>query len=346
MNARYQLSSRLLMVATAVLVGGCGGYGSSYDSSSAASNKVVSIAVTPTSATISTTGSQQFDAKPKNSSGDTVSGVTITWHSSDTSVATIDDTGLATAVGAGTTQITATAPNYSSSMYNSTTVTSNATSLTVSGSGLMSGTAQSKMALPNRVVQVRDATGQTVTGLSGADGRYTFMTEGLTPPFLLRTEDANGHAWYALATGEGITNINPATDWMARQWAQYSSFNLEAVFRENSTWNGPSAGQLTAMDRSLVQVLAASLTEAGLNPASFSFLHYRAGADAQAANTLLARLQIMDSGTTALRDRRTGLAVTTRVTDGSWRIESRSAQGELLAMEPFVAAGAVAQDAP
>jgi plastocyanin len=49
----------------------------------------------------------QFTAEPRDAAGAVVSGVTLTWASSNTAVATVSATGLVTAAGNGTTSITA-----------------------------------------------------------------------------------------------------------------------------------------------------------------------------------------------------------------------------------------------
>jgi hypothetical protein len=72
-----------------------------------------SITVSPTNQTIymGTTPQQQFDATGHYADGTTPDFTSfVTWHSSNTGVATIDNTGLATAVAAGTVTITATDP--------------------------------------------------------------------------------------------------------------------------------------------------------------------------------------------------------------------------------------------
>ena len=51
----------------------------------------------------------RFTAAVINAAGDTVPDVTITWTSADTSIATVDSTGLVTSVDYGTTQVSATA---------------------------------------------------------------------------------------------------------------------------------------------------------------------------------------------------------------------------------------------
>lgn len=68
---------------------------------------IARIDVTPVSPTIDAGAKQQFTAKAFDSANQEVTGVIFFWQSSNTSVATIDQTGLATSSDAGTTQITA-----------------------------------------------------------------------------------------------------------------------------------------------------------------------------------------------------------------------------------------------
>ncbi|MGC2636392.1 MAG: Ig-like domain-containing protein [Acidobacteriaceae bacterium] len=70
---------------------------------------VTSIAVTPSPASLQTGDSQQFTATAQYSNGSTVNVTSkATWESSNTSVASVDSTGLVTAVAAGFTTIAAT----------------------------------------------------------------------------------------------------------------------------------------------------------------------------------------------------------------------------------------------
>ncbi len=69
---------------------------------------VTEVTVTPPSAVITVGGTQQFSAAAKDAGGTAVSGVTVTWASSDTQVATVSDAGLVTAMAAGQAAITAT----------------------------------------------------------------------------------------------------------------------------------------------------------------------------------------------------------------------------------------------
>lgn len=72
------------------------------------------IEIAPASVNILTGTRQQFTAHAFTSKGEELSGIAFQWKSSSTKVATIDGNGLASAVAAGTTQITASANGVSS----------------------------------------------------------------------------------------------------------------------------------------------------------------------------------------------------------------------------------------
>jgi alpha-tubulin suppressor-like RCC1 family protein len=78
------------------------------DSSDPEANVVATVEVTPAAATLAVAGeTRQLAASAKNARGETIGGVTITWRSQDTSVVSVDPTGLVTARGSGTAAITA-----------------------------------------------------------------------------------------------------------------------------------------------------------------------------------------------------------------------------------------------
>ena len=70
---------------------------------------LAAILVTPAQPSIFIGGTQQFSAIGKDQYGNTMSGVTFTWSSSNPSVATISNEGLATGIAAGATTINASA---------------------------------------------------------------------------------------------------------------------------------------------------------------------------------------------------------------------------------------------
>src|SRR5712691_5573882 len=69
---------------------------------------VASVTVTPASATVNEGQTLQLTATPKDANGNPLSGRAVAWSSSNTSVATVNGSGLVTAVVAGSATITAT----------------------------------------------------------------------------------------------------------------------------------------------------------------------------------------------------------------------------------------------
>src|SRR5256712_3898086 len=72
--------------------------------------RVAMVEVSPAATTLTALGqTRQLSAVPKDAAGNSMTGLTITWTSSNQSVAKVDDTGLVTALGNGDVQITAAA---------------------------------------------------------------------------------------------------------------------------------------------------------------------------------------------------------------------------------------------
>ncbi len=69
---------------------------------------VAAVDVTPASASVPVGGTVQLTATPKDASGSPLSGRVVTWASSDAAVATVNESGLVTAVELGSATITAT----------------------------------------------------------------------------------------------------------------------------------------------------------------------------------------------------------------------------------------------
>ena len=91
---------RLLFVACALLL-----------SMTATAQDAVMVSVSPASASINAGASRAFSASSIDADGFPVVGITYTWSSSNTAVATVNAAGLALGVAAGDATITATAPN-------------------------------------------------------------------------------------------------------------------------------------------------------------------------------------------------------------------------------------------
>ncbi len=74
---------------------------------------VASVSVAPATASVAVGGTVQLTATPKDSSGTALTGRTITWATSNASVATVNGSGLVTGVVTGSATITATSENQS-----------------------------------------------------------------------------------------------------------------------------------------------------------------------------------------------------------------------------------------
>ncbi|HYR13281.1 MAG TPA: Ig-like domain-containing protein, partial [Mycobacterium sp.] len=76
---------------------------------------VASVTVSPATATIVVTGTQQFSAVTKDSAGTTLTGRVVAWASSNTAIAMVSASGLVTGVAVGSVTITATSEGKSGS---------------------------------------------------------------------------------------------------------------------------------------------------------------------------------------------------------------------------------------
>ena len=109
------LCRSLWAVCSVTLVVGCSDSGGS--STAPAPDLVVAIVrVTPAADTLGALGiTSQFTATASNASGGPLTGQSFSWTSSDTAVATVNTTGLATATGNGTTAVSASVNGISAS---------------------------------------------------------------------------------------------------------------------------------------------------------------------------------------------------------------------------------------
>lgn len=193
-------------------VGGGGGGGST----------VASIEVTPPTATITAGGTQMFTAVAKDSSGGVVNGVTFTWASSNTSVATVDTAGLATGVSAGgPVTITASANNVNGSA--ALTVNAVMRTLTVGKSGAGSGSVTSSPSGINCgsscTAGYADGTSVTLTATAAAGSAFTGWSgacSGTSSCVVTMSADKSVTATFAVThtltvnvTGNGTVMSNP-----------------------------------------------------------------------------------------------------------------------------------------
>jgi 6-phosphogluconolactonase (cycloisomerase 2 family) len=159
------------------------------------------ITISPTSASISVGTTQQFTATGYYSNGSVMANFSVSWMSSNSSVATINSSGVATAVGGGTTSITATAMGITSSA--ATLSTSQLTSIavtpanpTISIGATEQFTATGTFKNPDGTTSPSNITAQ----VTWTPGSTTIATFSSTTPGL------------ATGVGGGTTSVSAALD--------------------------------------------------------------------------------------------------------------------------------------
>lgn len=170
---RVPATAVLILGLLIITLVGCGG-----DDATGPNNEVVNVEVSPSTGTLSALGATlQLSAVPRNSDGRPVSGRTITWSSSDQNVATVNSSGLVSAVANGTATITAAVD----SLFGSATITvqQSVATLVVSPTPLALAVAETAQLS----TQTEDANGNpvnaTVTWSSSNNAVATVGTDGL-----------------------------------------------------------------------------------------------------------------------------------------------------------------------
>lgn len=179
------------------------------------------IDLTPASITVSGTTSAEvglnvtFSATVKNATGDVLSTSIDAWHSSDTSKATIDSSGLLTVIAAGTTSITAT--------ITSPALTSNAVTFT--------GTA-----VPDPP-PVADNTPASITisggsaGIAGATAQFTAVVENASSSVLTGVQP---DAWHSSNSGVATINSTGLATLVAEGGVNFTATTVSPALTSNT----------------------------------------------------------------------------------------------------------------
>ena len=146
---------------------------------------LLSIAVTPANSSIPNGTSQQFTATGSYSDGSTQNLTnSVTWGSSNTSVATIDSTGLATAVGTGNTTVSAVSGSVSGS-----------TTLIVTSLGASAGTAYVQSASGIDHYNTSSASAKFSSNVTANDAIAVFCVWTALSQTLYSVTDTQGNAF-------------------------------------------------------------------------------------------------------------------------------------------------------
>ena len=195
----------------------------------------------PTTVTLNTTSlafdalgqTQQLTASVTDQRGDPLDGATVTWSSGAAGIAIVSPTGLVTAQGSGSTQVTATAG--AATALAQVSVTQTATQLSkISGDG-QTGVAGQMLDLPF-VVEVRDAGNNPVAGVSVvfeiSQGR------GRVDPSSVATS-ADGRASARLTTGSVVGESQGVA-------ARIAATSVSVAFTATTTTGTPATISMAA----------------------------------------------------------------------------------------------------
>lgn len=184
---------------TATAVGACGG--GDDDPSGPDDGEeptVTTVSVSPPSATLTEIGATaQFDATARDQDGSVISGTTFDWTSSSQSVATVSSTGLATAAGEGSADITATADGVSGSASLTVDLPAEPSAIERISGGQQFGKTQRDFANP-LVVRVVDDQGGAVSGVTVS---WSVSAGDATLDQTTTTTDGTGRAEVVVTSG-------------------------------------------------------------------------------------------------------------------------------------------------
>lgn len=281
----------LLLLACGGGGGAYGGGGSTSSGGGGTSGIATSITISPTTASIAMSGTQQYAAVSQDMNGTKLTGVPLNWVSSNSAVAIVDATGMATAKGTGTASISASVTYNSGGAYsttgNGTTYTSNMATLTVTAMDAVMGVTATGHAMAGVLVTMKDATGKSAVTASGDDGRFSLSTAGLKGPFLIKADDGRGRVLFGAAAGSGGANVDTVTDLLVRTWYAAHGSTPEAAFADMSAHPAPDAKSLVLLDKNFAGLLDKTLTAEGLDSQKFSLVSTSFNADGTGFDAVL-----------------------------------------------------------
>jgi surface protein len=286
---------------------------------------VSEVAVSPPSVSLSVGATQQLTASPRGTGGHALGGRTVSWSSSNASVATVNQSGLVTGSGAGTATITAT----SEGMSGSATVTVPTYPLSVGKAGTGSGTVTSSPSGINcgASCSASYASGVVVTLTAAAAGGSVFAgwggaCTGTAPTCQVAMSQARSVTatfnvqMYALkvgltGTGSGTVTSSPAgIDCGTECEANYASgtvVTLTATARAGSTfqgWSGACTGSASTCQVTMSQARSVTAT---FNVQMYSLSVTRAGTG---SGTVTSSPAGIDCGTACEANYASGTVVT------------------------------------
>jgi hypothetical protein len=184
-----------------------------------------------------------------------------------------------------------------------------------SSGAMLSGTAAHGAPIANAAVTVKDRTGATRTGTTGANGQYSVDVSGLTAPLLVRVDPTGGASLYSVAAAApGVANVHPYSDLSISLWYQVQGKTTATAFASPQANPAPGAAGLPILSGIVEGVLAKWLTDAGL-AASFDPLTSPFDANGTGFDRVLAQSTVnAGTGTVTIVDNPSSPTVTQTTT--------------------------------
>ena len=236
---------------------------------------VASLVLTPATASVMVGDSVRLTAQPRSASGATLTGRTVTWQSSNNSVATVNSAGWVVGVGAGSATITATSEGKSDQ--STVTVTRQpVASITIEPATLTVTVGQTQQL----TATLRDAkgtvlTGRTITWSSNRTedatvGASTGLVRGVSVGSATITATSEGKSATAAVTVEAapvntvsIDQVNPSlfVGETEQLTVTVTDANGQPVSSAGTTWASSNAGVASVNANGLVTAVAPGTAE-------------------------------------------------------------------------------------
>ena len=199
----------------------------------------------------------QLTATVKNAAGSTISAPTVSWTTSDESVATVSSAGLVTSVADGTTTVTATSGEASDTV--AVTVLQTAASVELSDTLLTFPSLGDTATLSATVKDANDSTmsGATVTWATSAASVATVSSAGLVTSVADGTATITATSGSASATAEITVNqVGVAVDTITATWTEGAAATITG-----SGFSATPASNTVTVDGLTASITSASTTE-------------------------------------------------------------------------------------
>src|SRR3989454_563744 len=201
---------------------------------------VATVTVSPVSVSLAVRATQQFTVTPKDAGGNTVTGGTVTWASSNTAGATVSGSGLVSGVATGSATISATSGGITGTAALTVTAAASTKPGTVTDLAV-AGVTDSGVTLT--FTEVPDGTGQPAS----YDVRYATGTLSWTASVAAVTVSPSAVSQLVGATQQLSATLKDAFLFMIRGPPGSSRFTYTTVFRSSGSGlvTGVAAGSAT-----------------------------------------------------------------------------------------------------